>query len=324
MAFWSYGNIALKKIDWKLPGVILLLAVVFGAGGFVSLQVYKRVQEIKKERILLAKRESAWIDLQHLLQQEVSTFKGESGVVIKDLKMGWEWTYNPERLFPSASVVKVPMMVACFQSIQEGRIQLDTQLKLKASDRVAGSGMLKTMPVGSSFNIQELLQQMITSSDNTAANMLINLLGMDYLNLYFKKTGLSSTNLSRKMMDFSARKKGFENYTTAGDMALLLGKIYRKELLSPELSMECLQLMKQQRIRDRIPARIPKDTVVAHKTGLERFVCHDVGIVFTENGDYLICVLTQRKKQGPSKPAKVFISKVALDVYQYVKGGLHY
>ncbi len=158
---------------------------------------------------------------------------------------------------------------------------------------------------------------MITESDNSAANALIDCLGFDVLNSYFKKIGLRNTNILRKMMDFEERKEGRENYTTARDMAYLMRRLYCKDFLNKGVSTQCLKLLEQQKINDRIPKRLPKDGMrIAHKTGLEKHICHDVGIVFSPNGDFLICVLIKHKDKT-AVSAKKLISDIALLTYNY-------
>ena len=129
--------------------------------------------------------------------------------------------------------------------------------------------------------------------------------------------GLRNTNIVRKMIDFQERREGIENYTTAEDMAFLLEGLYRNNLLNKDISKQCLLLLGQQKVNDRIPRKLPKDgIVIAHKTGLERHVCHDVGIVFTQKGNFLICVLIKHENKL-AKPAKRFISDIALLTYNY-------
>jgi beta-lactamase class A len=158
---------------------------------------------------------------------------------------------------------------------------------------------------------------MVTRSDNTAANLLIDLLGRKYLNAYFKRIGLRNTNLSREMMDFKYRKKGIENYTTSKDVSVLLEKMYKGTFINATVSRQCLALLKRQKVKDRIPRKLPRDVVVAHKTGLERSVCHDAGIVFTSNGDFLICVLT--KSKAGFGTSKEFIARIAAYTYHNYK-----
>ena len=118
-------------------------------------------------------------------------------------------------------------------------------------------------------------------------------------------------------MDFEERKEGVENYTTAEDMAYLLEGLYKNKILNKDYSLKCLELLKDQKINDRIPRKLPKGgAFVAHKTGLERHICHDVGIVYTSRGDFIICVLVKHEDRY-AKSAKKLIAEIALLTYNY-------
>ncbi|MFA5100203.1 MAG: serine hydrolase [Candidatus Omnitrophota bacterium] len=301
----------------KVVVIFLAIGVLTGTGYF-SYHAFANFQESqKKQQLALQKKKAAWLALKRYLGREAAHFKGSTGIIVKDLDTGWEFAYRSERLFPSASLVKIPIMAAVFQAEKEGKLALDRIITMKGSDQVMGSGILKAMPAGSQFTVERLLELMVTRSDNTAANMLINLVGRNYLNAYFKRIGLRNTNLSRKMMDFKHRKDGIENYTTPKDVSVLLEKMYKGAFISARVSEKCLALLKLQKVNDRIPRNLPDDVVVAHKTGLERSVCHDAGIVFTEKGDFLICVLT--KSKSSYKSCKEFIARIAAYTYHNYK-----
>lgn len=270
---------------------------------------------LERQRVVLENRKKAWFSLVESVKQQIGDFDGQASVVIKDLKMDWEVSYDKDKLFAAASLAKVPIMGACFKAAEEGRIRLGDAVELKGAYKVNGSGFLKEVPNGTYFSVENLIELMIAESDNTAANILINMLGFDYINECFKETGLSNTNLYRKMMDFNLRRRGVENYTTAQDMALILEKIYRGTFLNKTISRQCREILLRQKINDRIPAKLPSDTTVAHKTGLENNVCHDVGVVFTKKGDYLVCVLTGHAKSN--KIAKRFIAALSLEAFNY-------
>jgi beta-lactamase class A len=272
--------------------------------------------ELRKQFL---QRKAAWLGLEQRVRQEIANFNQEAGVVIKDLSTGWEIKVNENKLFPSASMVKVPIMASYILASSRGEVDLSRRLVLKNRNKALGSGILKDYVPGTEFNINDLIEVMVTQSDNTAANMLIEYLGFDSLNNYFKQLGLNNTNLSRKMMDFRKRRAGIENFTSARDLAYLLEVIYNNQLVNQQFSQKCLGILKRQKIRDRIPAKLPFNTLVAHKTGLERGVCHDAGIVFTSGGDFIVCVLTKHDYKV-AKPAKKFISNIALDVYNHCCG----
>ena len=302
--------------------LVLLIVTAFSAGGWAAHQRQETARVAQRRKALQAlelRREAGWNELKRNLNTEIRSFNGQAGVVVEDLRTGRILVHQPSRPFPAASVIKVPMMTACFQAATEGKLDLNSTVMVRPADKVSGSGVLKAMPGQREVRVSTLIDWMITRSDNTAANLLISRLGMGYYNQHFQQMGLSGTRLARPMMDFSQRKEGVENYTTAQDMARVLRKLYRAEAVSPQASRAGLDLLRRQHLRDRIPALLPEGVPVAHKTGLERSVCHDAGIIFTRKGDLLICVLTQRKGKGTSQPAKRFIARLAQHTYRYVE-----
>jgi len=297
----------------KKTKIILIALLFLIPASYFSYRAYTDYQR----KIFFEKRKAAWSALQNRLTAEINRFKGQSGVVIKDMQTGWVFFHNEGRLFPSASLAKIPIMAACFLAADQGKINLTQNIALKLKDKLSGSGVLKDMPPGKSFTVEELIGLMICDSDNTATNMLTSLIGIDYLNNAFASFGLKDTNLSRRVADYYSRdKKGIENFTTARDMAVILEKIYRKKLINKDISERCLNVLKLTKTNSRIPKYLPPEITVAHKTGLERRVCHDVGIVYTCSGDFIICVLTKHATRS-SAPAKKFIAKLALHTYSY-------
>ena len=302
----------------KRKVVLIILFIVIGLGLFFFYKNYEnRIRTIKSSQALLEKKRQAWLKLKDILENKTRHFKGIVSLVVINLDNHWEIALNKDILIPSASLVKIPIMLSCFYAAQDDKINLKDTVTLKSSDKVSGSKVLGKDPAGSVFTVEALIDPMITQSDNAAANILIDCLGFNTLNSYFKKMGLKNTNIARKMMDFKERRAGVENYTTAQDMAYLLKELYYKKFLNKEVSEKCLELLGQQRINDRIPRKLPKNgTFIAHKTGLERHICHDVGIVFTNKGNFLICVLVKHENKF-AKPAKKLISDMALLVYDY-------
>ncbi len=297
--------------------LFLVVCVLFLCAGIYSERRYfTHLQKAKQERRLGEARRTAWRGLQESIKSQISQFNGQVGILVKDLETGWELSYEKNRLFPSASLAKVPLMAAAFLAAEQGRIKLGNNLKLKPADKLAGSGILKNMPVDSTFSLERLIGLMIYESDNTATNMITNLVGVDYLNHTFKAFGLKNTELSRKIADYRLRNKGIENYTTAEDMALLLEKIYRRTLGNKVVSDRCINTLKLTRLNDRLPKYLPAELTVAHKTGLERDVCHDAGIVFSRNGDFIIVVLTGNVNSS-GLSSKEFIARIAWLVNNY-------
>jgi beta-lactamase class A len=295
----------------KTLAVALFMAVL---GSFFLGQ--SGTSAFNRDKDTLKRRYAAWKFLRKSVKERAESFNGEACVVIKDLDTGWEISNNKFTSVPAASIIKIPVMCCAMEAVDDGEISLDDTIVLKSSHIVSGSGKLKLESPGKHIEISRLLRLMITESDNTATNMIINLFGFDRLNEYFKKRGLRNTNIARLMMDMKSRDRGVENYTTAQDMAVILEDIYCGKIRSKGVSDACLELLKQQKMKDRIPKKLPEGTVVAHKTGLERGVCHDVGIVYTPNGNFLISVLT-RHRNPKARLSKKFIADVAKLAYEY-------
>lgn len=303
----------MSPFSWKPLRTGLLVAAGVAALALGSFVFYRSYNYFLLQRQALEERREKWKQLSQTLRGEICSFDGQAGVIIKDMRTGWRMRINDDKRFAAASVVKIPIMAALFAAASEGKLSLDQQVALTREQKTGGSGQLKNLPAGSVFTVEQLIELMVTQSDNTATNMLIDLVGFDYLNDYFKAQGLRHTELVRKMMDFSDRRRGVDNYTTAADISLMLEKIYCGGFRDPQIGARCLELLKRQKVNDRIPAKLPDEVVVAHKTGLERNVCHDAGIVFTANGDFLICVLTRSTKGV--RHCKRFIADLAAKTY---------
>lgn len=247
-----------------------------------------------------------WHELSEKIKTRVKRYPRAAGIIVKDLKRGWTISHNPGRLFPSASLVKIPVMAALYQAEVKGHISLDDSFPILRRLKAKGSGNLRYNKPGTRFTVRELIYRMITESDNTATNVLANMFGLEYYNAQFLNLGLRHTNFSRMIMDLRKRNRGIDNYTTAEDMARLLELIYKSEL---EGSEEMLEILKDQKINDRLAAGIPAGWQIGHKTGLLRNTCHDVGIIYSPTNDYLICALTNYRRDP--KWAKLFITDIS-------------
>lgn len=256
-------------------------------------------------------------DLKNLVAEEFRDTKIEYAFVIK--KLGFldpKLLHKAQKQFPAASLIKLPILAAAFYAVGEKKISLEEVVTIQKKDVAGGSGKLKALSLPRKFTFAQLLELMISSSDNTATNKVIEILDFEYINSIFKRLGLTDTTLVRKMMDFSQRKDGIENYTSAADISYLLEKIYRRGLVNQRLSKLALSFLKKQKVNDRLPRYLPAEVVVAHKTGLERGVVHDAGIIFTSKRDYLICVLVKGGKSYA--PAKKFIAQLSLLAYNLI------
>jgi beta-lactamase class A len=183
----------------------------------------------------------------------------------------------------AASTIKVPILAAALDEVDAGRLDLG-QLIAIPSQRTGGSGVLHALPSLRTLTLADLLTLMIIVSDNTATNVVIDLIGMERVNQFCADAGLKGTVLRRKMMDADAMRLGLENTTTAHDQAMLLDAIAWRNLLPAPLRAFALQALERQQFNDGLPSLLPDDVIVAHKTGELPGIRHDVGIITGTNG----------------------------------------
>ncbi|MEB2282721.1 class A beta-lactamase-related serine hydrolase [Lysinibacillus xylanilyticus] len=226
-----------------------------------------------------------------------------------------EHFFISERLedpFSSASLIKVPILLAVLNYVESNNLSLEQEIKIAPEEWVDFSVISEQRLEQST--IYELLVWMIIMSDNTATNVLIDVLGMDTLNQYFRQIGLLQTTIQRKMMDFERLAKGFDNTTTARDMALLFSRIYRRDLFSSAFSELTIGILSRQRVHESLKRYLVDDVKLAHKTGGLDTVNHDVGIVYNSSGDYLIGVfVTEVTNNDHARQLIGRISKVVYD-----------
>ena len=216
---------------------------------------------------------------------------GEIGFYCKNLYTGESLGLREDDLFRAASVIKLPLYAAVQKLCAEGAASMAEELICRQKDKVPPCGALCFFTGEVKVDIRTLCGLMISLSDNTAANLLLDRFGMEELNRQFRELGLKKTRLERRFMDRGAAARGRENWVTPREMGGLLERIYRRELIGPGVSREMEALLLQQQIRHKIPGRLPACIPVAHKTGEDEGITHDVGIVFAGE-PFLLCFMS--------------------------------
>jgi len=237
---------------------------------------------------------------------------GTVGVAALHLRTGAALARNADERFPSASVIKLSILVELFAQVDAGRATLEEQRTLAESDKVEGSGVLKELRPPIDFTLEDLARLMIVVSDNTASNMLIDRLTTEAINARMQALGLTGTFLGRRFYDFEARSRGLENVTTPADMAALLTRLERRELVSPAASEAMLAILLRQQQSSKIPALLPEGTHIAHKTGTITGASHDAGIIYSPAGPLVLSVFT---KDLPEPDAEAIIRRIARAIY---------
>ena len=211
-------------------------------------------------------------------------------IAVTDLTNGASAEYNGGSSVVSASMIKLIVAEAFLEQVQAGAYDLDASYVLQSQDIVGGTGTLSGLGAGASVTYREILERMISVSDNTGANILINAVGMDAVNAAAQRLGLTGTQLNRLMMDTDAIAAGIENYVSANDVARLLSMVYNGTFVDQSSSSLMLHALELQEDGEGIAQGLPGDVVFAHKTGTLSNARHDGGIVECSH-PYVIVVL---------------------------------
>lgn len=222
------------------------------------------------------------------------------------------FSYRADVRVPSASVIKLPIMLELMERVKAGSIQLDDVHILTESEKVGGSGVLQTYPDQSRVTYRELLRLMMVHSDNTATNIFSSKLGREAINQRMRTIGLTQSQLNRVMMDTLAAKQGRENYVTAREMNTLLTKIYRHHVATPALCEQIIDVLKKNEDMLTIPALLPQTVAVAHKTGTLAYVRGDAGIIYASK-PFVLSVFVEGV---PIAEAERIIGEIALICYR--------
>ncbi len=254
--------------------------------------------------------------LKEKMLELIGNRKDHIGLIVKNLdKDEWILKLNENKTFQSASIIKIPVMIEALRQVEEGKYSLDQMIEINDRDKVAFS-MIRELNVWE-YSILDLITLMIIISDNTATNILIDLLGYDSINSLMESLNLRHTKLRRKMMDFKAIEEARTNTTRPIDMAKILEKLYRGEILSEENSKLAIDIMKRQWHRDTIQRYLSEDIEIANKTGSLDGLNHDIGIVYTEKVTYMIGIFIENGVDSLANKRLIGnISKLVYDYFQ--------
>lgn len=221
-------------------------------------------------------------------QQILSRLKalpGKIGFYYKNLVTGDTISYNEEESFMAASVIKLYIMAEALRQCKAGILSREDLVRIDKSRCVPSCGALTYMHDGLEVTIEDLYTLMIILSDNSATNFLIDILGEESINDCIRQLGGEKTSLNRKMFDVEKSARGIQNYVCPVELASFLEKLYNGELYDAECSEHMLSVMKNQRLNGKIPFyihTIPNRGAIAHKTGEDSQITHDVGIVYAK------------------------------------------
>jgi D-alanyl-D-alanine carboxypeptidase (penicillin-binding protein 5/6) len=278
----------------------------------------------------LAQAKEAKPKLGDVLSPAIKRHHGDVAVAIKNLKTGESFEYQGDKPMPTASLIKFPVMITAYEAIDAGKISLNDMIEVKKDDFVPGSGLLSGhFSPGLKLSLRDAIRLMISTSDNTATNLVIDAIGLPETNKIMAALSCKETQLNSKVFrrDTSispdrSRKYGLGS-TTANEMLSLVERLYKKELVSEKASGEMLEHLYSCEDKIKVPKLLPAGTKVAHKTGSVNESRTDAGFIDSPAGPIAFCILTNKNQdQGwnDDNEGDVFCAAVGAAAYEYFNG----
>lgn len=275
------------------------------------------------------------------INEIIGTVEGVIGVAARTLEGNAEIMVNATQVFPTASTIKVPVLYELYRQAEMGLVDLKQRIPLKAEHRVNGSGVLQDLDFDLNVTVRDLAVLMTVVSDNTATDMLFELVGRDKVYQTMQELGLEQTNVAitlREMMyllagyDINDPSKTYEvvrqrltsarsedkgrataetdnDVSSPLDMVQLLTLIAKAQTLSRASCDDMIEIMARQKFNEIIPLYLPYGTRVAHKTGWIVTVRADVGIVYAPEHPYTVALMAKQVVDEIETPRKMADTK---------------
>ena len=246
---------------------------------------------------LIAQAPGASASLDARVRAEITPFKGKVSVFAKNLDTGQTYTYNGDERVPTASTIKVAVMIEAFARVSEGRAKWTDQLVLTKAARYGGSGVLPELSDGLRLTLRDCVNLMMVVSDNTATNMVLDYLTTDSVNARMNSLGYKATRLMRRIGGGGESREGKDpdnkrfglGATTPHEMVQILERLDLGEIVNASASKEMIELMKREQVRYAI-GRASWEVPMASKYGALDRLRSCVAIVYSKRGKIAIAI----------------------------------
>ena len=244
------------------------------------------------------------VSLEGRLRAAIAESGAEVAIAVKSLDGRMEIAIDAERRFHAASTMKVPVMIELFRQAKQGTLSLDDSLVIRNEFRSIVDGSPYSLSegddsdtevyaaVGKPLTLRRLCELMITVSSNFATNLLIEKLGVDNIRRTVARLGADGMDVLRGVEDGKAFEKGLNNTTDARGLVVLFDKLAHGQAVGTAEDAAMVDVLLRQHFNDGIPAGLPPNTRVAHKTGNITRIHHDAGIVFGPR-PYVVAILVR-------------------------------
>jgi beta-lactamase class A len=267
-------------------------------------------------------------DLAARLPPLAKAHKGKVAIAVKHLGTGESYYLNADEPMPTASLIKLAVMIEVYQQAAEGKVKFSDPVTLRKEDKVSGSGVLTAhFTPGITFPLRDAVHLMIAVSDNTATNLVLDKIGIGATALRMEAWGFPNTKIHAKSFRgdttsvFPERTKRFGlGSTTAREMVEILARLHGGKLVNPNACKEMLDLLRQCDDNAKFTRFLPESIKVAHKTGSVSDARTDAGVLYLQSGPVALCVLTadnDDKRWVLDNAGNLFCARVAKEMYQY-------
>ena len=221
----------------------------------------------------------------------VASFKGKVSLFAKNLDTGETYALNPDEKVRTASTIKIAVMIEAFARVAEGKIKWTDELVLTKEKKVSGSGILTELSDGLHLTLRDAVNLMMILSDNTATNLVLEVLTTDAVNARMESLGFKNIKIMRRIgsggesvagKDPENKKYGL-GMATPREMVLVMEKLERGEIISAAASKEMMDLMKREQGRNAI-GRSLWNVPMASKYGALDRLRSAVAILYTKKG----------------------------------------
>lgn len=268
--------------------------------------------------------------LKQKIRNEFAKQRGTFALAYKDLQTGEEILINEKISFHAASTMKTPVLIETYKQAAAGKFKIKEPVLVKNEFKSIVDGSPYSLnseddsdtelytKIGTKLPIYDLLYRMIIKSSNLATNIIIELVGAENVNQTMRDLGARDIQVLRGVEDSKAYRKGLNNTTTAYDQMLIFHNIALGKTVDKKSSDAMVGILLDQAFNDKIPAQLPKDVKVAHKTGWITGINHDAGIVYLPGGRKYVLVLLSKELED-DKAAITAMANVSKMIYEYFK-----
>lgn len=219
---------------------------------------------------------------------------GEYAFFFEDLKSGYVYGFNENVSMTAAGCMKLPIAISLIKAVEDKKVDFMDRIKIENSDMVYGTGIIHEFNERD-YTVFELLVIMLIQSDNTAANKIIDIVGMEQINVDILNMGLKNTKLNRKTADERLVVSDVENITSAHDLSRMWKHLHDGTFLSKVNGQMLIDILRRQQIKNKLALYIPDDLKmeISSKTGDKKGVENDTALIQLSKGTFACTVLSQ-------------------------------